>query len=249
MPLDSASLSSTRHARVAQLNAQARLQSGEEIILAALQEAPNMALVSSFGAESAVLLHLVAQVKPDLPILFLDTELLFRQTLTYQQDLTEWLGLAQVTILRSGHLSKRDTDGTLHQRDPDACCALRKTEPLHSALRGFDGWLTGRKRFQSGARATLDPFEVEEPGNAPARLKVNPLANWSTQQVAGYMQDHQLPRHPLVAQGYPSIGCTPCTTTVRPGEDPRAGRWKDTDKQECGIHFANGKATRNGASI
>ena len=118
---------------------------------------------------------------------------------------------------------------------------LRKTRPLELALQGFDGWITGRKRFQNGQRAALPLFEKEA-----GRIKVNPLANWGPADLQAYITEHNLPRHPLVAQGYPSIGCGPCTTRVGEGEDPRAGRWRDSDKEECGIHFENGKMVRSG---
>ncbi|MGB3244392.1 MAG: phosphoadenylyl-sulfate reductase [Sulfitobacter sp.] len=232
--------------RVGQLNAALHHHSAADVITAAVNEVPNLALVSSFGAESVVLLHLASMVKKDLPVLFIDTEMLFAETLVYQQELTERLGLRNVTILRSGNIQQADPDGTLHQRDPDACCALRKTLPLQTALRGFDGWITGRKRFQSGTRAALAHFESEERGDERPRLKVNPLAHWSAQDVTDYMIENRLPRHPLVAQGYPSIGCAPCTSPVAKGEDPRAGRWRNTEKDECGIHFVNGKMVRTG---
>ena len=144
-------------------------------------------------------------------------------------------------MIRASHLELHsdDPDDTLHQRDTDACCNLRKTVPLANALLGYDGWITGRKRFQAEARATLAHFESEGP-----RLKVNPLANWTAEDLRAYMDAHDLPRHPLVAKGYPSIGCWPCTTPVKEGEDARAGRWRGEDKEECGIHFIDGKVVR-----
>ncbi len=232
---------------VARLNTDMRHSSAGDVVRAALAHAPNLALVSSFGAESVVLLHLAATVQPDLPVLFIDTGMLFDETLAYQQHVAERLNLTNVTLLRSGHIQSGDPAGTLHRKDPDACCALRKSQPLNAALKGFDGWLTGRKRFQSGKRATLEHFEVDARTDAPARLKVNPLAYWSAQDVADYINNNQLPRHPLVAQGFPSIGCAPCTTAVQEGEDPRAGRWRNSTKDECGIHFQNGKLIRTGA--
>lgn len=233
--------------RVGALNAELRHHSATDVLRRAVEEIPHLALVSSFGAESVVLLHLASMVNRDLPVLFIDTELLFTETLVYQQELTERLGLRNVTILRSGNIRAVDPDNTLHQRDTDACCNLRKTVPLQTALRGFDGWISGRKRFQSGTRAALEHFELEQRGNGvPDRIKVNPLAYWDPADVQTYMTENRLPRHPLVAQGYPSIGCAPCTSPVKPGEDPRAGRWRDSEKDECGIHFVNGKMVRTG---
>lgn len=202
----------------------------------ALSQMGRVALVSSFGAEAAVLLHMVAQIDRAAPVLFIDTELLFPETLSYQQALTDQLGLTAVTTLRSADITAQDPDNTLHQTDPDACCALRKTAPLQSALAGFDGWITGRKRYQSGRRATLETFETDGP-----RIKINPLVSWTPARLRLYMEEHALPPHPLVARGYPSIGCAPCTSPVAEGEDPRAGRWKGQTKDECGIHFENGR--------
>jgi phosphoadenosine phosphosulfate reductase len=134
----------------------------------------------------------------------------------------------------------RDPEGQLHRSDPDACCALRKTEPLQQALTGYDAWITGRKRFQGKMRTALEFFEAED----DLRIKVNPLVHWTRDDVQEYMVNNRLPRHPLVSRGYPSIGCAPCTSVVAPGEEPRAGRWRGRDKEECGIHFVNGRLVR-----
>lgn len=239
---------SALHTRAAELNAQTDHSLAKDVIAAGFETVPNVTLVSSFGADSVVLLHLAASVSPDIPVLFIDTELLFPETLEYQRSLSRALGLTNVTVMRSGNVAKVDPDNTLHQRDTDACCALRKTQPLTTALSGVDGWISGRKRFQSGQRARLEHFEVEErPGRTP-HLKINPLARWNARDVANYMADFLLPRHPMVAQGYPSIGCAPCTTPVAAGEDPRSGRWRDQAKDECGIHFVDGKMVRKGAA-
>lgn len=235
--------------KVQELNARLRHHGATEVLRVAVAEIPDLALVSSFGAESVALLHLAAMVHRDLPVLFIDTEMLFAETLVYQQELTERLGLRNLRILRGSDLAAQDPDGSLHRTDPDSCCHLRKTVPLNAALRGYDGWITGRKRFQSGTRAALEFFELES-GDAgtPSRIKVNPLAYWAAADIAEYIDENRLPRHPLVAQGYPSIGCAPCTSKVAPGEDPRAGRWRGEDKVECGIHFVNGQAVREGQS-
>jgi len=233
--------------RVRGLNDWYRLNSATTVMTHALTDprAGQLALVSSFGAESVVLLHMLSVIRRDTPVIFLDTELLFTETLVYQHELTERLGLSDVRIIRASafDLAQQDPDKTLHQRDPDACCALRKTKPLARALTGFDGWITGRKRYQGGTRADLDFFELED---GTGRMKVNPLAHWTQLDVRTYMEENRLPRHPMVAQGYPSIGCMPCTSPVRTGEDPRAGRWRGKEKTECGIHFVNGKMIRKG---
>ena len=137
-------------------------------------------------------------------------------------------------------MAEQDPFGLLNQSNPDACCNLRKTEPLQRALQGYDAWITGRKRYQGKTRAALDFFENE----GDIRIKVNPLAHWTSQDLQDYIAENRLPRHPLVAKGYPSIGCAPCTSPVKEGEDPRAGRWRNTGKEECGIHFVNGKLVR-----
>ncbi len=226
------------------LNRQFRHHSAHDVMHHALKGMGDVALVSSFGAESVVLLHMASRVDKALPVLFLDTEMLFPETLAYQQEVTRALGLTGVLILRAGDTFEGDPRRDLHKTDTDACCALRKTAPLQNALRSFDGWITGRKRFQSGTRAALNFFEVET--GAP-RIKINPLAHWTPDDVRDYMAENRLPRHPLVAKGYPSIGCAPCTSAVKEGEDPRAGRWRNTEKEECGIHFIDGKLVRIGA--
>jgi phosphoadenosine phosphosulfate reductase len=206
-------------------------------------ELGKIALVSSFGAESVVLLHMLSEIDKDAPVIFLDTEMLFAETLAYQKEVAEHLGQRDVRVItpnRNAVLTE-DVDGLLHQADKDACCDLRKTRPLAEALEGFDGWITGRKQFQGGSRATLPLFEKDG-----RKIKINPLVQWSSADLNAYIADHNLPRHPLVAKGYPSIGCLPCTTRVSDHEDPRAGRWRGSDKTECGIHFENGKAVRQG---
>lgn len=229
---------------VSALNARLTHHGATDVLRAAFEAVPDIALVSSFGAESVVLLHLASMIRRDVPVIFIDTEMLFAETLVYQQDVAERLRLSNVTIIRADDIAAVDPDSTLHRRDADACCALRKTRPLDIALARHRGWITGRKRYQSGTRAALEFFEVE-PGTQ--RIKVNPLARWAPQDVTEYMDENRLPRHPLVARGYPSIGCAPCTSQVKDGEDARAGRWRDSDKDECGIHFVDGKMVRAGA--
>jgi len=234
--------------RVAALNDRYRHHGATAVLEGALNdpEAGRIALVSSFGAESVVLLHLVAMVDPTTPVLFIDTQMLFQETLDYQRELAERLHLQDLRVIRANplELAKEDPDGDLHQFNTDACCDLRKTRPLQKALNDFDGWITGRKRFQGATRAALEFFEAD----GPHRIKVNPLAHWEPADVQAYMEENRLPRHPLVARGYPSIGCAPCTSPVAPGEDPRAGRWRGEDKNECGIHFVNGQIVRGGGA-
>ena len=199
--------------------------------------AGDIAVVSSFGAESAVLLHLVSRIDPATPVLFLETGKHFPETLAYRDLLVEKLGLTNVINLTPDpeDLAKRDETGLRWSYDPDGCCEIRKVKPLAKALAGFDATITGRKAFQAATRQNLPRFEIDT-SDAQGRLKVNPLIDWSAEDLANYVIEHELPAHPLVAEGYPSIGCSPCTSKVAPGEDPRSGRWKGWDKVECGIH-------------
>ena len=229
--------------RVADLNARYRHHGATAVLERAMTDPQvgRIALVSSFGAESVVLLHLVSVIDRTTPVLFIDTEMLFAQTIAYQAEVAGKLGLTITRITADrAKLAFEDPDNTLHQFNTDACCALRKTEPLERALSGYDAWITGRKRYQGASRAAVDFFEAE----GDIRIKVNPLAHWDRADLEDYMVNNRLPRHPLVAKGYPSIGCAPCTSPVSPGEDPRAGRWRNSEKVECGIHFINGRAVR-----
>jgi phosphoadenosine phosphosulfate reductase len=193
-----------------------------------------VAIVSSFGAESAVLLHLVAKIDPTVPVIFLDTLKMFPETLAYRDALVARLGLTDVRNIQPDPvaLARKDETGLRWSYDPDGCCEIRKVIPLAKAMEGFDASITGRKGFQSSTRAGLPRFEIDENG----RMKVNPLTSWTKADLDAYFETHDLPRHPLEAQGYLSIGCAPCTSIVKPGEDPRAGRWRGWEKVECGIH-------------
>lgn len=194
-----------------------------------------IALVSAFGAESAVLLHMVAAIDAATPVLFLDTGRLFGETLRYRDRLARDLGLTDLRVLRPdpAAVAAVDPGRTAWRDDPEGCCHVRKVAPLDAGLAPFRAWISGRKRFQGAARAALPLLET-----AAGKVKLNPLATWSARQLADYMDLHGLPRHPLVADGYRSIGCLPCTDRVRPDEDARAGRWRSLAKTECGIHLA-----------
>lgn len=206
---------------------------------AALHEFPGrIALVSSFGAESAALLHLVAQAAPDTPVIFLDTGKHFAQTLSYRKKLARELGLANVIDIHpdADELKAADPRGDLWRTNTDACCNIRKVLPLEKALEGFDAWITGRKQFHGGERVALPVFEA-----SGRFIKVNPIVRWRPDDISAYAAAHSLPAHPLIEQGYPSIGCWPCTHPAAPGEDPRAGRWRGAAKTECGIHLIGRK--------
>ena len=197
------------------------------------QFAGRIALVSSFGTEAAVLLSLVAQVDPSTPVIFLDTLKHFEETQAYRDTLTERLGLSDLRAIRPdpATLARADSDGALWAEAPDACCHIRKVLPLRAALNGFDAWITGRKRYQGELRANLSTIEAAE-----GRIKINPLANWSPERIEEEFVARGLPRHPLEAEGFYSIGCLPCTAPGRGVEALRAGRWAGLAKTECGIH-------------
>ncbi len=229
--------------RLTRLNDELRDASAQTILRASIlrEWMGELTYVSSFGAESAVMLALIADVEPDLPIVFLETGMHFPQTLDYKEELIERLGLTNVRDIPPSEEERlaEDPKNTLWKTDPDACCALRKVRPLEPALEGFDAWITGRKRFHGGARMSLPVFE-----HAAGRFKVNPLAGWTQEDVQAYFKRRELPRHPLTAQGYPSVGCWPCT---KPAEDPndiRSGRWAGQDKSECGLHIDKNERPR-----
>lgn len=199
-------------------------------------DAGGIGAVSSFGADSAVLLHMVARIDPALQVIFLDTGKHFGETMQYRDALAADFGLRNVRVYEplETALAAVDPDGTLHQRDTDSCCNIRKVEPMARAVEPLAAWFTGRKRFQAATRATLPVFEAVGP-----RIRINPMAKWNTADLAAYMREHRLRENPLVAYGYLSIGCFPCTRPVQPGEDARAGRWAGQAKTECGIHLSD----------
>lgn len=215
--------------------------SAQEILAHAINEgfAGDITAVSSFGAESVVLLHLIAQVNPDVPVLFLNTGKLFGETLRYRDRVQDLLGLTDIRSLapRPADVEDEDPKGILWTQSTDACCHIRKVLPLARALEPFAAQITGRKRFQTGARAEMNVIELVE-----GRFRINPLASWSLDDLNAYMETHNLPRHPLVVDGYLSIGCMPCTERAKDG-DYRSGRWAGSDKDECGIHYPIGGLT------
>lgn len=232
-------LSSERTARelppAEELDRALRTASPAEVVAAALKAVgrEHLALVSSFGTESAALLEVMADVDPAIPVVFLDTGWLFEETLAYRDTLIATLGLRDVRSIKPLHetLSREDPDRELWFSDPDACCRIRKVEPLQRALAPFSAWINGRKRFQGGLRADIPV--VEDDGN---RLKFNPFANVSREEIEAIYGLAKLPPHPLVASGYLSVGCMPCSSRTSAGEDARAGRWRGRAKTECGIH-------------
>ena len=206
-----------------------------EVISAALRTVgrEHLALVSSFGTESAALLKVMADVDPAIPVIFLDTGWLFEETLAYRDQLIARLGLRDVRSIKplQETLDRKDPDGELWFSNPDACCRIRKVEPLARALSPFRAWINGRKRFQGGMRADIPV--VERDGE---RLKFNPFAHVSREEIEAIYREANLPQHPLVASGYLSVGCMPCTSRTSADEDARSGRWRGRAKTECGIH-------------
>ena len=238
--IDNGAVDPLHIAKLAQLQDAARGRDAHGILELALKGefAGKSAVVSSFGAESAVLLHLVAEIDPATPILFLNTGKLFGETLRYRDRLQDELGLGDVRSLAPTKEAREtlDPDGALWSKNGgDACCNFRKVIPLAQALAPFEAQITGRKRFQTRERANMQPVEFFE-----TRFRFNPLWQWSLADLEAYSVAHKLPRHPLVEDGYPSIGCTPCTRRVQAGEDYRSGRWAESDKDECGIHLTDG---------
>ncbi|MGJ5033665.1 phosphoadenylyl-sulfate reductase [Bradyrhizobium sp. HKCCYLRH3059] len=220
---------------VAALDAALRTAAPHEVIAAALAAIgrERLAVVSSFGTESAALLKVTSDVDPAIPVIFLDTGHMFAETLAYRDRLIEILGLQDVRSMKpdAAALEREDADNDLWFSDPDACCRIRKVEPLARALAPFAAWINGRKRFQGGLRAAIPV--VEQDG---VRVKFNPFANVTREEIAAIYRSANLPQHPLVAAGFRSIGCMPCTSRADSGEDERAGRWRGRDKTECGIH-------------
>jgi phosphoadenosine phosphosulfate reductase len=218
-----------------QLDRALRQAAPAEIIAAALKTVgrERLALVSSFGTESAALLQVMTEVDASIPVIFLDTGWLFDETLAYRDSLIATLGLRDVRTTKPSEqaLSREDGNRDLWFSDPDACCRIRKVEPLARALKPFDAWINGRKRFQGGMRAGIPVVETDG-----ARLKFNPFANVSREQIEAIYREANLPPHPLAANGYLSVGCMPCTGRTSPDEDTRAGRWRGRPKTECGIH-------------
>lgn len=221
-------------AHAAELDARLGNASPQEVVRAALDAFDGrITVVSSFGTEAAVLLDIVAEVDPSTPVVFLDTGMLFQETLDYRDLLIDRLGLTDVRTIKpdEARLASEDPDSFLWQSATNRCCAIRKVEPLARALGGFDAWFNGRKRYQATTREALPTVEADGP-----RVKFSPLSTWGRDEIQDYFTRHGLPRHPMEAQGFPSIGCMPCTSRVLPGESARAGRWRGQGKTECGIH-------------
>lgn len=220
--------------------------SAEQALERAIRDdfAGEIVLASSMGIDSAVMLHMISEIDSNLPVLFLETGKHFKETLAYRDRLIAQFGLTNFRSIapNAKELKAEDPDGDLVNHDKDACCDLRKTRPLDSEITKFNARITGRKRYQTPDRANIPILET-----GGRQVKLNPLAYWTAKDVTAYMRKHNLPPHPLLALGFLSVGCQPCTTRVSEGEDPRAGRWRGADKTECGIHYIDGKWVRTPA--
>lgn len=234
--------------RAASLEARYGRLEPEDVIELSLDRfgAGEVAAVSSFGADSAVLLHMIARIDRDLPVVFLDTGKHFGETLDYRDRLAADLGLTGIRIVhpQPKALAEADPAGDLHKTSTDACCAVRKVEPMARGVAPFSAWFTGRKRFQASTRTAMPVYEA-----VGRRIRINPLAQWGTAQLAAYMRQHDLRENPLVAFGYLSIGCFPCTQPAKPGEDARSGRWAGQAKTECGIHLTGLEESLTSSSL
>ncbi|MGB0262319.1 MAG: phosphoadenylyl-sulfate reductase [Henriciella sp.] len=245
MPYSEISISrdETIDERLERVNSELRGASAQTILRASIvrEWAGELCYVSSFGAESAVMLALIADIDPGLPVIFLQTGMHFPQTLDYKETLVEKLGLTNIQDISPSENDRLASDpkNNLWRSDPDACCDIRKVRPLDDALAGFGAWITGRKRFHGGARLNLKAFEY-----SAGRFKINPMASWTQEDVQIYSQHRQLPRHPLVDQGFPSIGCWPCTKPAENPNDVRSGRWVGQEKTECGLHVEKAERPR-----
>ncbi|ATY83730.1 phosphoadenylyl-sulfate reductase [Kyrpidia spormannii] len=208
----------------------------EEILEWALERfSPRIALACSFGVEDVVLVDMATRILPHVQIFYLDTGLLFPETYEVRDRVVDRYrpNLRRVTPQLDLRQQAAEYGEALWTRDPNTCCRLRKVEPLRDVLAEQDAWVTGIRREQSPTRAGAKVVEVDRKFGL---IKVNPLAGWDSRQVWNYVHTHEVPYNSLHDRGYPSIGCAPCTRPVRPGEDPRAGRWAGFDKTECGLH-------------
>ncbi len=220
------------------LNEAFEKQKPAEIIKWAVCEfRPKLAMTSSFGPESGVLLHLVSQMDPSVPVLFLETGYHFPETLEYRNELVKRFGFKNVIDLHADPRRRQEIvekyAGKPYEKDPDRCCQVNKVEPLDEALKAYAAWMSGIRRQQTDQRKTIRVLELYENG----QYKVSPLANWTSRETWWYLKEHKIPQHPLYEKGYLSIGCWPCTRPIQAGDDERSGRWAGRAKKECGIHL------------
>ncbi len=226
---------------MAALNRRFHAEHPREVIRWTLEESglERVAIASSFQAESTVVIHLATRIRPDIPVLFLETGFHFAETLAFKERLTALLGLNVIDLVGEHTVESQEAvfGPRLFERDPVTCCRINKVEPLHRALEGFDAWLTGLRRGAAPTRADAPILALETTDAGRPRVKVNPVVTWSRREIWGYLKEHGLPHHPLYDLGYASIGCAPCTRALFPGEEERDGRWAGVHVVECGIHL------------
>ena len=220
----------------------------KEVLRWASDSVDRLAMATSFQASGLVILHLLREVRPDTPVLFLETGFHFDETLQFRDRIVELWDLKLVD-LRGSHGSVAGQTSIhgpeLYRRNPDLCCHINKVEPLQKALEEYDAWVSGIRRDQSPLRSGTPVVEAQLLPSGREILKIHPLAGWTKSDVDTYLTEHDIPRHPLLEMGYQSIGCWPCTRAVGDGEEDRAGRWDGFTKTECGIHSfgKRGRAT------
>jgi phosphoadenosine phosphosulfate reductase len=219
----------------------AQLETGDPqtILNWAVSTIDRLAVATSFQSSGLVILHMMRTLRPDVPVLFLDTGFHFAETLAFKDQVTKIWDL-NVVDLRGEHGSARgqaEIHGPkLYERDPDKCCFINKVEPLQRALQDYDGWISGLRRDQSPMRSETPIVEAQLLPSGDEVMKIHPLAHWTREDVAAYVAEHSVPTHPLLEEGFRSIGCQPCTRAISDNEDERAGRWDGQAKTECGIH-------------
>ena len=222
------------------LNQEFEKKKPEEIIAWALGEfSGRIAMSSSFGPESGVLLHMVSRINPGTPVLFLETGYHFPETLEYKEKLIQLFGLKNIIELKAEPKRKAEVvvqyEGVPYEKNPDLCCQINKVEPIDRALKDFDAWMSGIRRNQTDFRKSVRIFEEYRRGETEL-YKISPLANYTSREMWWYLKEHSIPNHPLYEKGYLSVGCWPCTRPVQEGDDERSGRWAGRAKTECGIH-------------
>lgn len=211
----------------------------QDILRWAAESIESLAVATSFQSSGLVILHMLNAIRPGLPVLFLDTGFHFRETHDFKNRVTELLDL-NLVVLRGEHGSVEGQTALhgpeLYRRDPDKCCHINKVEPLMEVLDDYDGWISGIRRDQSPLRAGTPIIEAQMLPSGNEVMKIHPLASWTREQVAVYLKENDIPTHPLLEQGFASIGCFPCTRRISAGEEERSGRWEGINKTECGIH-------------
>lgn len=221
--------------KIEQFSKEFETKTPQEIIEWAVDRfSPRMAMSSSFQTQSMPLLHMVAQITSEVPIFFLDTGYHFWETLEFREKISAEWKLKIVDLYRDSRwdIFAHQNTRSMPVEDPNLCCYLHKVEPMQNALKGYKAWISGIRRDQTTVRAKAHFLELQEDG----LLKINPMLNWTKADVNHYIEEYQLPQHPLLKKGYRSVGCAPCTIAIGVNDNERAGRWAGREKLECGLH-------------